>query len=695
MLNVKLEFDEKWLEGKRKEHVHVLFDLERWLDFQEHFKLNSSSDKTMHVGVAEQYLEDFKKAFKEKIKKEYKVSNPDKVCTISVDEPESTDPSLFDVVEFLKSSRILNDDSDDNIDFDDEESERPNPNEVLKELLNDVPFKYSRALSEHLREIAEVVPMLQKMNSLKSFWNQTHLVSMDDGYGMTTFLESLCKLYFALGIADETFGKKPKPCEMLICVQPPEQGVYSDWDSAVEKAKQLSNTNGSFAGVSPILCLDICAWQNKLATDEVRSYLRKINVYAGNFTLIFKVPFMEARALKVVEAALGDVFSVRSLAVPPTSLENLTEYARDQLKLRNFSLKKDAESSVEKMILQEKSDASFFGFKTVDKIVETIIYEKAKSNCRVQKADRCIACEDLASYVAEDDPFKEDPKVKLNGLVGQQAVKDKIYQIIAQIKAYNNLPKAKKRAVGRPAIHMMFTGNPGTGKTTVARIVAELFHQEGILSKGHMIEVKARELCGEWIGSTSPKTSAICRDAYGSVLFIDEAYGLFKGDKSDRRDFGLEALAALIAEMENHRDDMCVIMAGYTDDMQTMLKGNIGLKDRIPFSIEFPNYSREELVKIFFMMADSGSFKYEKALETAVKDFFDKIPESIFSSKEFSNARLVRNLYERTWGKAACRSSLGEGDITLLASDLLGAAEENEFKQLLETRAVRKIRIGF
>ena len=262
---------------------------------------------------------------------------------------------------------------------------------------------------------------------------------------------------------------------------------------------------------------------------------------------------------------------------------------------------------------------------------------------------------------------------------------------MTQIKTQKKLA-AKGRKVRRPSIHMLFSGNPGTGKTTVARIVARLLRDEGVLRKGNLIEVRGRDLCGEYVGQTAPKTSAICRDAYGSVLFIDEAYSLFRGDASDR-DYGREALDTLVAEMENHRDDMCVIMAGYTDEMATMLGGNAGLKSRIPFVVDFPNYTKRELGDIFFSML-GDTFEYEKPLEKAVRGFFDGIPDEVIGERGFSNARFVRNLYERTWGRAAYRSSLDDGDVRILASDLLGAADEKEFKQLLNKNARRPIGFG-
>jgi SpoVK/Ycf46/Vps4 family AAA+-type ATPase len=277
--------------------------------------------------------------------------------------------------------------------------------------------------------------------------------------------------------------------------------------------------------------------------------------------------------------------------------------------------------------------------------------------------------------------------------VGLKPVKDEVTRFVKFVRVAQQR-KAQGLKVAPISYHMVFTGNPGTGKTTVARILARMMQQAGILRKGHLVEVKGRDLCGQYIGETAPKTSAICRDAYGSVLFIDEAYSLFRDEDASCRDYGREALDTLVAEMENHRDDFCVIMAGYKDDMDAMLKGNAGLKSRIPYEIEFPNYTRDDLEKIFFTMLD-GTFEYEEGLRDAVHEFFAEMPEETFASKEFSNARLVRNLYERTWGKAAYRQSLeGGGDLRILKSDLAGAMSDNEFKKLMKKSAERRT-IGF
>jgi len=700
MISVKIDFDEGWVGEKRAQGVRVVRVIEKWIVADKGLHMKASSANAVVVELDEGRLAAFKDALAKKMSDDFGVASPNGVFSCSVTnaksggearqeaDPEEEEPVSVETDE--AGGEVSGPEQDaEKPAAKAQEAKKPRNERILAELLDGVPIKYSRELTDFLSETAMVVPMLQRMSAVRSFWNQSLLVAIDDGYGMTDFLRSLGRLFSALDIAKDGLGGRAVR-EMRIGVGAHETCLYEDWEKAVETAREMRRANERDAGSRPILSLDVGAWQDKLLRAEVKAFLRKLNANGDNFMLVFRIPFVEARTMNAVAEALGDIFSIRSLVVPPTPLGSLAAYAKEQLAKRDFSLADDAIENVEKMIIDEKRDDSFFGFRTVDKLVDKIIYGKAKENCRVGKADRDISRSDVAACAFDGERQDGSPRRELDDLIGLASVKEKVSEIVAQIKTQKRLC-AKGRRVRRPAIHMLFTGNPGTGKTTVARIVARLLRDEGILRKGHLIEVRGRDLCGEYVGQTAPKTSAICRDAYGSVLFIDEAYSLFRGDGNDR-DYGREALDTLIAEMENHRDDLCVIMAGYTDEMETMLGGNSGLKSRIPFTVDFPNYTKEELGRIFFSMV-GDNFEYEKPLEKAVRTFFDGIPDDVMSDKGFSNARFVRNLYERTWGKAAYRSRLDDGEIKILASDLAGAAEEREFKQLLE-KTVRKP-IGF
>ncbi len=724
MVSLKIDFDEKWVGAKRAEGVRVVRAIEKWIASDAGLRVKLSSASIVVVELDGERLASFEEDLARKIAADFGVEKPNDVlsCSVTSSQDLSGRPQKGGAGEKTAEKPVAQDEShavDEKPAAEGKSKARPpearrkgspavssgtaeaepsgSPStakpsrgeRVLSELLDAAPFKYSRELSAYLRETAMVVPMLQKMSAVKSFWNKSLLVAIDDGYGMTDFLRSLVRLYSALGISKDDPGERTVR-EVRIGVGAHESCLYEDWERAVEISREMRRANEREAGSRPVLSLDVGPWQDKLLRGDVKAYLRKLNANGDNFMLVFRIPFVEARTMNAAAEALGDIFSIRPLVVPPTSLESLASYAREQLARRDFTLADDAMEGIEKMILNEKRDDSFFGFKTVDKLVDEIIYGKAMENCRAGMSSRDISRADVAACLSGGEPQDGNPRRELEALVGLEAVKEKVSEIVAQIKTQRRL-SAKGRSVKRPAIHMLFTGNPGTGKTTVARIVARLLRDEGILRKGHLIEVKGRDLCGEYVGQTAPKTSAICRDAYGSVLFIDEAYSLFRGDGNDR-DYGREALDTLIAEMENHREDLCVIMAGYTDEMETMLGGNPGLKSRIPFTVDFPNYTKDQLGEIFFSMV-GDNFEYEKPLENAVRSFFDGLPDDVISDKGFSNARFVRNLYERTWGKAAYRSRLDDGEIRLLVSDLAGAAEEREFKQLLE-KTVRKP-IGF
>lgn len=555
----------------------------------------------------------------------------------------------------------------------------PDPREVLESICSAVPVKDSRELEAYVRETASVIPALQRMGVESSLWHQHLLLAVDAGYGRTEFLCALARLYAAHGLLKE---ESPKSVREFILVEDDAHtdGYRETWSKVLEVAKDMRDKNEKNGRTRVILYLDISVWQNRLASGEVKARLRRLNALCGSFLVVFRVPYLEPHVLHDVADSLNDILNVRTVAVPPTSVEDMADYACAQLEKNGFHLADDARGALEQCILSEKVDDSFFGYKTVDKVVQNIIFEKALENGRLGVDDRTVAAGGLKGLAAYVDP-EGDPLEALNGLVGMKSIADRLQEVIVQIKTLKELAQSGSK-VKRPAIHMIFTGNPGTGKTTVARIVARLMKKEGILRKGHLVEVKGRDLCGEYVGQTAPRTSAICRDAYGSVLFIDEAYSLYRG--VDRGyDYGREALDTLVAEMENHRDDLCVIMAGYKDDMDAMLGGNAGLRSRIPYEIEFPNYTRDELEQIFFTMVDRN-FSCGDDLRVAVHDFLAALPDEALKTKEFSNARFVRNLYERTWSKAAHRRYMTkEAKLCIQRCDLLGAAEDNEFKKLL------------
>lgn len=558
---------------------------------------------------------------------------------------------------------------------------------AVEEVCASIPMRYAPELSAYMRELGNVVPMLQKMHSDKCIYAQNQLVSIDAGFGYTSYLQGIVKVLAACQLIGEE--EKSAVKEYVIPNGGSNEERFDGWKDVVGKLKEMATQNAKRKRIA-VISIDITQWQSELASPTVLDYLKQIADYTSDVICVFRVPFLEKQVLQGLEEAINNAMSVKTFMVAPISIENMVEYIKDEITKYNCHLTKDCDAYIEQRIIQEKQDDTFFGYKTLDKVVSYLVYQKALLNVAEGTANREIKAQDLATLFHEMD-LTEDPYEQLNSLIGIMQVKQKIQEIIVQIKTQQELAE-KGKTIEKPAIHMMFTGNPGTGKTTVARILGKIMKKEGVLRKGNFFEIKGRDLCGRYVGETAPKTSTYCRDAYGSILFIDEAYGLYQKDMG--KDYGKEAIQTLIAEMENHRDDFCVIFAGYQEEMEELLTANVGLESRIPYRIEFPNYNKEELISIFFHML-SDNFEYDEQLKEAVENFFNSLPKEVMEDKTFSNARMVRNLYERAWGKAAYRRSLsGEEKIVLRKEDLACALEEAEFKRLGEKKGSRPIGFG-
>lgn len=238
-------------------------------------------------------------------------------------------------------------------------------------------------------------------------------------------------------------------------------------------------------------------------------------------------------------------------------------------------------------------------------------------------------------------------------------------------------------------LHMCMCGNPGTGKSTVARIIGDIFAENEVLSsKRIFVEVGREDLIGEYIGHTATKTKKVIEKAIGGVLFIDEAYSLIQGSDGRRNDYGYECLATLIKEMENHREDLCVILAGYPEDMERLLKANSGLQSRIQFFIDFPDYNVEELYEMFLKQLEDDFFTLENGCKEIVIDYFEN--EVKLKKENFGNGRLVRNLIEKIKFEQAVR-------IKEKGSDDLFAIMPQDIKNVVDKikTVENKRRIGF
>lgn len=225
-------------------------------------------------------------------------------------------------------------------------------------------------------------------------------------------------------------------------------------------------------------------------------------------------------------------------------------------------------------------------------------------------------------------------------LIGLAPVKRRIRETAALL-----LVERARRRMGlaheTPTLHMSFTGNPGTGKTTVALRMADLLHRLGYIRKGHLVSVTRDDLVGQYIGHTAPKTKEILKKAMGGVLFIDEAYYLYRPE--NERDYGQEAIEILLQVMENQRDDLVVILAGYAQRMDRFFESNPGFRSRIAHHIDFPDYTDEELLRIAEKMLDQQNYLFDDAATAAMADYIARRR----GQPHFANARSIRNALDR------------------------------------------------
>jgi stage V sporulation protein K len=238
---------------------------------------------------------------------------------------------------------------------------------------------------------------------------------------------------------------------------------------------------------------------------------------------------------------------------------------------------------------------------------------------------------------------------ELSALVGMEEMKKMIKEVYAWIYINKKREMAGLKA-GKQALHMMFKGNPGTGKTTVARLIGKLFLKMNVLSKGHLIEAERADLVGEYIGHTAQKTRDLVKKAIGGILFIDEAYSLGRGGE---KDFGKEAIDTLVKHMEDRQHEFILILAGYSREMDYFLSLNPGLHSRFPLVFHFPDYNVEQLMEIGKRMLNEKEYLLSHEAEKKLKDHLAYV--KTMNPTSFSNGRYVRNIIEKSIRSQAMR----------------------------------------
>ena len=276
----------------------------------------------------------------------------------------------------------------------------------------------------------------------------------------------------------------------------------------------------------------------------------------------------------------------------------------------------------------------------------------------------------------------EDLKTELNALIGLEGVKREVESLISMVTVHNLRRQNGLKTVDM-SLHMVFSGNPGTGKSMIARMMARIYRSLGVLSKGQLVEVDRSGLVAGYIGQTATKTSEVIQKAKGGVLFIDEAYTL--SSKKGENDFGQEAIDTLLKAMEDQREDLIVIVAGYDGLMDEFIHSNPGLESRFNRFLHFADYTAEELLAIFRMQCEKGCYILEPEAEAPLRSLLER---RMADAASFGNARGVRNLFEqilvRQAGRLAGQASVNREDLTrITAADVeaVGRANDLEAKE--------------
>ena len=269
-----------------------------------------------------------------------------------------------------------------------------------------------------------------------------------------------------------------------------------------------------------------------------------------------------------------------------------------------------------------------------------------------------------AEEAAPPPPSIDELKAELDSYIGLEAIKKEVRDLINMVTVHKLRVQHDLPTVDL-SLHMVFSGNPGTGKTMIARLMAKIYHSLGILSKGHLVEVDRGGLVAGYVGQTAIKTTKVLESALGGVLFIDEAYAL--SDKGDN-DFGQEAIDTILKYMEDHRDDIVIIVAGYDGLMDDFIHSNPGLESRFNRFLHFDDYTLDEMVAIFKMRCDSSKYVLGEGAEDAVRAL---IEQENRNARAFGNARGVRNLFE---------------DVLVRQANRLAAADNITAELLMEIR---------
>ncbi|MCM1264119.1 MAG: AAA family ATPase [Butyrivibrio sp.] len=501
------------------------------------------------------------------------------------------------------------------------------------------------------------------------------LFTGNPGTGKTTVATLIGKIYKQLGIL-------PNGEQMVSCTRSDLVGQYQGHTAPLVRAKVKEAMGGVlFIDEAYSLCRDAFDTFGHEAVDELIAAIENNKDYM----MVILAGYKE-EMYKFLKSNPGFKSRIRNeIEFEDYSVEEMTSIFKKMAAESSMQLEPDIDEELRHMIEQKSKAPDFGNARGVRNLFDEVIEEMNARLVRLNSSGAHVSAamydlitkediQTIAGRRTDDDKSLEELMEELNGLIGLASVKAKVQEMVDDIRVKEYMKQTGiGHEQGHGTLHLVFKGNAGTGKTTVARLLGRIYKKLGLLQKNVFIEAGRKDLVGQYQGHTAKKVMDKIKEAQGGILFIDEAYTLAGGEHDE---FGLEAINTLVAELENRRENMMVIVAGYAQEMEKFLDANQGLASRLSNEISFEDYTDEELLLIFRNMVVQKEMKLADGLEQAI---MRRIQEEKSRTKDFGNARGVRNIVEQVEKKKNSRiakkmsmgGEIGRDEvITIIESDI-------------------------
>ena len=543
-------------------------------------------------------------------------------------------------------------------------------------------------VKNHVKKIMdlETINKKRKAQGLPVTSLNKHLVlTGNPGTGKTTVARILGEIYKEIGLLSKGHF-----------VEVGQENLVAEYtgQTAKKTAKVIESARGGILFIDEAYSLS-GKGKGGFGAEAIEVIVKAMENYRDDLVLIVAGYQSEMENFLNSNEGLRSRFSEK-ITLPDMSNEQLTQIAISQFREQKYILNGNAKTKLNKSISTIPRVKGFANARAARQLVENIIMIQSGRLMQNSNAELNMILEEdipLHGQIILDKDIKDKNKIRLeaalaelNKLTGLESIKSEINSIVSLARIARI--KQEKGEPAKPVIgHFVFNGNPGTGKTTVARLLGEIFASLGLLSSGHTVEVGRVDLVGEYLGQTAPKVKEKVQSAMGGVLFIDEAYSLQSKNKTDI--YGKEAIDTLVQLMENHRDNLVVILAGYKDEMKDLIVMNSGLKSRISYDLDFENYDSSSSLKIFTNLVEANNMIPDEEFIAKASN----ILITLCGQPGYANARSIRELFEYALKQQALRlNSMQSKRIEISDLKSLKAEDLPEVKKI---KVVEKAPLGF